>query len=122
MYMFGNLTIEIAPRNIIWPIVISGFSVTCIFVPMTTFSMATVSRENMGEANGLTNLAAEPWGKRRDLGNHYNGGTRRANASSAYGGSDEPVQSGVQRTDRQSCKRRLHRKSVQRPLMISHMD
>jgi DHA2 family multidrug resistance protein len=56
MYMFGNLTTDIAPRNIIWPIIISGFSVTCIFVPMTTYSMATVSRENMGEASGLTNL------------------------------------------------------------------
>jgi MFS transporter, DHA2 family, multidrug resistance protein len=56
MYMFGNLTIQIAPSNIILPIVISGFSVTCIFVPMTTFSMASISRENMGEASGLTNL------------------------------------------------------------------
>ena len=56
MYMFGNLTIEIAPANIIWPIVISGFSVTCIFVPMTTYSMATISQENTGEATGLTNL------------------------------------------------------------------
>jgi DHA2 family multidrug resistance protein len=56
MYMFGNLTTEIAPQNIVWPIIISGFSVTCIFVPMTTYSMATVSRENMGEATGLTNL------------------------------------------------------------------
>ncbi len=56
MYMFGDLTLEISPRNIVWPIIISGFSVTCIFVPMTTFSMATVSRENMGEASGLTNL------------------------------------------------------------------
>jgi MFS transporter, DHA2 family, multidrug resistance protein len=56
MYMFGNLTTEIAPRNIVLPIIISGFSVTCIFVPMTTYSMATVSRENMGEATGLTNL------------------------------------------------------------------
>jgi DHA2 family multidrug resistance protein len=56
MYMLGNLTTEIAPRNIILPIIISGFSITCIFVPMTTYSMATVSRENMGEATGLTNL------------------------------------------------------------------
>jgi MFS transporter, DHA2 family, multidrug resistance protein len=56
MYMFGNLTMEIAPGNIVWPIVISGLAITCIFVPMTTFSMATVSRENMGEATGLTNL------------------------------------------------------------------
>ena len=56
MYMFGDLTLQIAPGNIIWPIIISGFAITCIFVPMTTFSMATVSRENMGEATGLTNL------------------------------------------------------------------
>jgi MFS transporter, DHA2 family, multidrug resistance protein len=56
MYMFGNLTLQISPANIIWPIIISGFSITCIFVPMTTFSMATVSRENIGEATGLTNL------------------------------------------------------------------
>jgi DHA2 family multidrug resistance protein len=56
MYMFGKLTMEIAPSNIVWPIIISGFGITSIFVPMTTFSMATVSRENMGEATGLTNL------------------------------------------------------------------
>src|SRR6202023_642946 len=56
MYMLGDLTTQIAPANIIWPIVVSGFTTTCIFVPMTTFSVATVSRENMGEASGLTNL------------------------------------------------------------------
>jgi DHA2 family multidrug resistance protein len=56
MWMFGNLTTDAAPANFIFPIVLSGFSITCIFVPMTTFSMATVSRESMGEATGLTNL------------------------------------------------------------------
>jgi len=56
MWMFGNLTADAAPANFIAPIVISGFSITCIFVPMTTFSLATVSRESMGEATGLTNL------------------------------------------------------------------
>jgi MFS transporter, DHA2 family, multidrug resistance protein len=56
MYMFGDLTIDIAPANIIIPIIVSGFAITCIFVPMTTFSMATVTRESMGEATGLTNL------------------------------------------------------------------
>jgi MFS transporter, DHA2 family, multidrug resistance protein len=56
MYMFGNLTTQIAPSNVIWPIVVSGFAITSIFVPMTTFSMATVARENMGEATGLTSL------------------------------------------------------------------
>jgi MFS transporter, DHA2 family, multidrug resistance protein len=56
MYMFGNLTTEIAPSNVIWPVVVSGFAITSIFVPMTTFSMSTVSQENMGEATGLTSL------------------------------------------------------------------
>ena len=56
MYMFGDLTLQIAPGNIIWPIIISGFGVSSIFVPMATFSMATVSRENTGEGTGLTNL------------------------------------------------------------------
>ncbi len=56
MYLFGDLTTQVAPANIIFPIIISGFAVTCIFVPMTTFSMATVPRESMGEATGLTNL------------------------------------------------------------------
>ena len=56
MYMFGDLTLQIAPGNIIWPIIISGFGTACIFVPMATYSMATVSRENTGEGTGLTNL------------------------------------------------------------------
>ena len=56
MWMFGSLTTDVAPVNFVSPIVISGFAITCIFVPMTTFSMATVSRESMGEATGLTNL------------------------------------------------------------------
>jgi MFS transporter, DHA2 family, multidrug resistance protein len=56
MYLFGGLTLDISPINVVWPIVISGFAVTCIFVPMTTFSVATVPRENMGDATGLTSL------------------------------------------------------------------
>src|SRR4029077_1724786 len=44
MYMFGGLTTQIAPSNVVWPIIISGFATTSIFVPMTTFAMATVSR------------------------------------------------------------------------------
>src|ERR1700676_4449617 len=56
MYLFGDLTPQIAPATIIWPNLVSCFTNACIFVPMTTFSVATVSRENMGEATGLTNL------------------------------------------------------------------
>jgi MFS transporter, DHA2 family, multidrug resistance protein len=56
MYMLGQVNLSIAPGNVIWPIIISGFAVTSIFVPMTTFSVATVPRQNMGDATGVTSL------------------------------------------------------------------
>ncbi len=56
MFLLGGINLNISPANIIWPIIISGFGITSIFVPMTTFSVATVKRENMGDAAGLTSL------------------------------------------------------------------
>jgi MFS transporter, DHA2 family, multidrug resistance protein len=56
MYLFGGVNLNMSPETVIVPIVISGFAITSIFVPMTTFSVATVKRENMGDAAGLTSL------------------------------------------------------------------
>ena len=56
MFLFGGLTLEAAPANVIWPIILSGFAVTSIFVPMSTFSMTTIKREYTGDATGLTSL------------------------------------------------------------------
>jgi DHA2 family multidrug resistance protein len=56
MFLFGGLTLEAAPANVIWPIILSGFAVTSIFVPMSTFSMTTIRREYTGDATGLTSL------------------------------------------------------------------
>jgi DHA2 family multidrug resistance protein len=50
------VTLQIAPGDVIWPIILSGFAITSIFVPMTTLSVATVSHEQMGDATGLTSL------------------------------------------------------------------
>ena len=55
MFLFGGINLNISPGNILWPIIITGFGITSIFVPMTTFSVATMKRENMGDA-GLTSL------------------------------------------------------------------
>jgi DHA2 family multidrug resistance protein len=57
MFLLGGIDLAISPGNIIWPIIISGFALTSLFVPMSTFSVATVKRENMGDAAGLTSLA-----------------------------------------------------------------
>jgi DHA2 family multidrug resistance protein len=56
MFLLGGLNLNIAPENVIWLTVISGFALTSIFVPMTTFSVATLKRESMGDAAGLTSL------------------------------------------------------------------
>src|SRR6201981_3666070 len=56
MYLLGGVNLDMSPENVIWPIVISGFAIASIFVPMTTFSVATLKRENMGDAAGLTSL------------------------------------------------------------------
>src|SRR5260221_2088530 len=57
MFLLGGIDLAISPANILWPIIISGFGLTSLFVPMSTFSVATVKRENMGDAAGLTSLA-----------------------------------------------------------------
>ena len=56
MYLLGGVTLDMSPTTVLWPIILSGFAVTSIFVPMTTFSVATIKRENMGDAAGLTSL------------------------------------------------------------------
>jgi len=56
MFLLGGVNLNMSPETIIWPIVISGFAITSIFVPMTTFSVSTIKRENMGDAAGLTSL------------------------------------------------------------------
>ncbi len=56
MYLLGSINLAVAPGNLLFPIVLSGFAVTSLFVPMSTYSMATVPRQNMGDATGLTSL------------------------------------------------------------------
>src|SRR5258707_6524789 len=56
MFLLGGLNLNISPAEIIWPIIITGFGTTSIFVPMSTFSVATIKPENMGDAAGLTSL------------------------------------------------------------------
>ena len=55
-WQFGNLTLVIAPTNVIWPNIINGFSTALVFVPMTTLAMGTLKNEQMGNATGIFNL------------------------------------------------------------------
>jgi MFS transporter, DHA2 family, multidrug resistance protein len=56
MWWFGGFNLDINPHAIVFPIVISGFAIAAIFIPMSTFSVASMPREKMGDATGITNL------------------------------------------------------------------
>ena len=55
-FMLGNINLQVAPGNLLWPIIISGVAAASIFIPLTTSAMGTLSREQMGNATGIFNL------------------------------------------------------------------
>jgi MFS transporter, DHA2 family, multidrug resistance protein len=52
----SELTLQISPTSLFWPIVISGAGSGMVFVPLSTASLATLRNEQMGNASGLFNL------------------------------------------------------------------
>jgi DHA2 family multidrug resistance protein len=55
-WIFSNINLEIAMSNVAWPSLINGFATGFIFVPLTTMTMATLEKHEMGNATGLYNL------------------------------------------------------------------
>ena len=53
---FGNINLEMATRNVMWPNVLSGLAMGFIFVPLTITSMGALPNEQMGNAAGVYNL------------------------------------------------------------------
>lgn len=55
-YVFTGINLEIAQTNIIYPIIVSGFALGFVFVPLTTLTMGTLSNSEIGNASGIYNL------------------------------------------------------------------
>jgi MFS transporter, DHA2 family, multidrug resistance protein len=55
LYM-GSVTTEISPWTLLIPILITGFGVGFIFVPISTQAYGTLPRDQIGAASGLYNL------------------------------------------------------------------
>jgi DHA2 family multidrug resistance protein len=53
---FGELNLGIGQWTFLWAILISGFGSGCVFVPLSTTSMAFLKNEEIGNASGLYNL------------------------------------------------------------------
>jgi len=56
------VNLAISEWSFIWAIIIGGFGSGCIFVPLSTTTMAGIPNEEIGNASGLNNLMRNLWG------------------------------------------------------------
>jgi DHA2 family multidrug resistance protein len=53
---FGNVTLDISPTTLLLPILITGFGLSFVFVPISTAAYGTLRNEQIGNASGVFNL------------------------------------------------------------------
>lgn len=56
MFIMQQFTLEASYWDFVWPRVILGVGLAMIFVPLTTVTLSTISREELGNATGMFNL------------------------------------------------------------------
>jgi MFS transporter, DHA2 family, multidrug resistance protein len=56
MFWFATLDRDLGGRDLFWPQVIQGVALGLLFVPLTTVTMSTIPREQMGNASSLFNV------------------------------------------------------------------
>ena len=56
MFIMQRFTLEASYWDFVWPRVVLGVGLAMIFVPLTTVTLSTISREEMGNATGMFNL------------------------------------------------------------------
>jgi DHA2 family multidrug resistance protein len=54
--VFGNLTLDVSPTTLLLPIIISGFALSFVFVPISIQAYGTLRNEQIGNASGIYNL------------------------------------------------------------------
>jgi DHA2 family multidrug resistance protein len=55
-FIFSMINLDIGPYTLLFPIMLTGFALSFVFVPMATLMMATIPRKEMGNATGLSNM------------------------------------------------------------------
>jgi DHA2 family multidrug resistance protein len=53
---FGNVTLQLSPTTLLLPILITGFGLSFVFVPISTAAYGTLRNDQIGNASGLFNL------------------------------------------------------------------
>ena len=55
-FIFGTVSLSFGPFTLLIPIMITGFALSFVFVPMSTLMMSTITNKDMGAATGLANM------------------------------------------------------------------
>ncbi len=53
---FGNITLDISPTTLLLPIMLTGFALSFVFVPISTAAYGTLDNKQIGNASGVFNL------------------------------------------------------------------
>ena len=53
---FGNVTLDVSPTTFLLPILLTGFALSFVFVPISTAAYGTLKQEQIGNASGVFNL------------------------------------------------------------------
>jgi DHA2 family multidrug resistance protein len=56
MFIMREFTLDASYWDFVWPRIVLGFGLAMIFVPLTTVTLATIQKEEMGNATGIFNL------------------------------------------------------------------
>src|SRR6266702_5992700 len=54
--IFGRVNLGISPTTLLWPILVTGFALSFVFVPISTMAYGTLRNEEIGNASGIFNL------------------------------------------------------------------
>jgi DHA2 family multidrug resistance protein len=55
-FLLCRLTLQMAMSSVVVPNILAGFATGCLFVPLTTLAVGTLSNQQIGNAIGLQNL------------------------------------------------------------------
>ena len=53
---FGNVTLDVSPTTFLIPILLTGFALSFVFVPISTAAYGTLDNKQIGNASGVFNL------------------------------------------------------------------
>src|SRR5262249_19902807 len=57
--MMSRFTLQTSTQDILIPQMLQGVALACIFIPLSTVTLATIPRERMSDATGLNNLVRQ---------------------------------------------------------------